>query len=158
MGLLDRLKGPPRRRAGASLAEDARAMRATLDALRREREAARGGTWAPDLRDLVRDLLEGEVEAPTADVEALKSAGTDPDAFYADEVAPSWEGFGEAQRATRIDAFLEMCTMLQVPGLSDDLPPEMARSVRTRTLLLAWAFDETYGYLSSLARSGGPRA
>jgi hypothetical protein len=153
MKLRDRLRATRSAEPGRhSLARDARAMRAALDALYRDR-SDHGGV---DLRGLVRDLLEGEVQAPTADVAELQRRGTDPERFYESEVAPSWEGRGEAERAERIGTFLEMCMRLDAPGGPDGISPEMAASVRTRTLLLAWAFDETYGYLSSLGRTGGP--
>ena len=65
---------PPRR----GLADDAAAMRAALTAM----QADRGGPNAPiDLRAIVRDLLEGEVEAPTADVRELVRLHTGADDF-----------------------------------------------------------------------------
>jgi hypothetical protein len=151
MGLLDRLRGREEAPADgrSSLAADAGAVRDTLDGLHRE-----GGGAPLSLRDAVRDLLEGEVEAPTADVASLRSRSTDPDDFYAREVAPSWDGLNEAQRAARLDGFLEMCAMLEGSADLMGVPPEMAASVRTKTLLIAWAFDEEYGYLSRLARHG----
>ena len=62
-------------------------MRATLTGL----HAELGGGAAPDVRALTRDLLEGEVEAPTADVRWLISQDVDPDEFYAKEIAPCAE-------------------------------------------------------------------
>jgi hypothetical protein len=151
MGLLDRLirGGSPTADGGSSLPTDAAAMRETLDGLRRE---AGGVSLSP--REAVRDLLEGEVEAPTADVAALRERRADADDFYAREVAPSWEGLNEAQRAARLDGFLEMCSLLESSGDLMGVPPDMAASVRTKTLVIAWAFDEEYGYLSRLARRG----
>ena len=136
----------------ASFADDARAMRATLDAMHAELVAARGPGAEVDVKGALRDLLEGEYAVPTADLEALKARRTDPDQFYAGEIAPSWDGLGEAQRAARLDGFLEMCELLASAGDAAGFPPEMAAGVRTKTLLLAWAFDETYGYLSRLGR------
>ena len=139
MGLLDRLFGPgPAAAADASLATDADVMRATLDDLQPRTP-----------RDALRALLGGDGEAPTADVRALRERGGDPDDFYAREVAPSWDGLNEAQRAARLEGFLEMCALLE--SAPEGLPPEMAAAVRTKTLVLAWAFDEEYGYLSRLA-------
>lgn len=136
--------GPPSR----SLAGDAAAVRATLSARQAGRPGAGGGI---DLRAIVGDLLEGEVEAPTADVSALVSHGLDADDFYERELAPSWEGLGEAQRAARLEAFLELNRMLDSEG-GDGLPADTAATVRTKTLVLAWAFDETYGYMARLVR------
>jgi hypothetical protein len=136
------------------LADDAGGMRAVLDGVAGELRAARGPGAEVDLRTTVRDLLEGEVEAPTDDVVALKRRGTDPDRFYEAEVAPSWEGLDEEARATRLEGFLDLCAMLESAGDAAGLPPEMAASVRTKTLLLAWAFDATHGYLARIARGG----
>jgi hypothetical protein len=153
MGLLDRLIGAAPERApeagSRSLAADARATRAALDALRRE-----GGSELT-LRDALRDMLEGEVAAPTRDVAALRDRGVDAGEFYAREVAPSWDGLNEAQRAARLDGFLEMCSLLESAGDMAGLPEDMATNVRAKTLLLAWAFDEEYGYLARLARGEG---
>jgi len=151
MGLLERLRGREGAEAdsGSSLAADATAMRDVLDGLRRE-----AGGVPLGLREAVRDLLEGEVEAPTADVTALRERRTDPDDFYAREIAPSWDGLNEAQRAARLDGFLEMCAMLEGSADLMGVPADLATSVRTKTLLIAWAFDEEYGYLSRLARRG----
>ena len=134
------------------LTDDARAMRTVLDALGHELRAARGPGAAVDLRSAVRDLLEGEVEAPTADVADLKRRGTDADRFYEAEVAPSWEGLDEEARAGRLEGFLDLCEMLEDAGDAAGLPPEMAAAVRTKTLLLAWAFDETHGFLARIIR------
>ena len=150
MGLLDRLKGTTEAARPSSLAADAAAMRETLEGMRRE------GSGTPlTLKGVLRDLLEGEVEAPTADVATLRDRGTDPDDFYEREIAPSWEGLGEAQRASRLEGFLEMCQLLEGGGDLAGVPPEMAVSIRTRSLMSAWMFDEEYGYLNRLARQSG---
>jgi hypothetical protein len=133
----------------SDLAHDARAMRATLDRMRT-------GNTELDLRAIVRDLLEGEVAAPTVDIAALTRAGTDPAAFYDTEIAPSWDGLSEAQRAARLEGFLDMCQMIDSAGDAAGIPEDMARSIRTKTLLAAWAFDETYGYLARLGRGEPP--
>jgi hypothetical protein len=157
MGLLARLTGkePERRRHG--FAADARAMRAALDALHAELERVNGAGAPVDLRSMVRDLLEGEIAAPTGDIAELMSLGEDPDEFYEREVKPSWEGLGEAQRAARVEGFLELATMIDAPGAQTGLPPGMIPRVHTKTLMLAWAFDETYGFISSLARADAGR-
>jgi hypothetical protein len=135
---------PPR-----DLAGDAAAMRDALAAMQAERGGAGGEI---DLRAIVRDLLGGEVAAPTSDVSALVGLHTSPDDFYAKEVRPSWEGLSELQRAQRLDGFIELSAMLDAGAAGAGLPAEMSAVVHTKTLLLAWAFDETYGYLSRLAR------
>jgi hypothetical protein len=155
VGLLDRLRGEGKRDDGdrpASLARDAASMRATLTGLHAEHA---GGSGEPDVRLLVRDLLEGEVEAPTADVRYLLSQETDPADFYANEIAPNWEGLDELARSDKLDGFVELARM--VDASPDALPRDMAARVRTKCLILAWAFDEAHGYLGQLAaiRSGG---
>jgi hypothetical protein len=155
MSLLTRLIGKPpeRRRQAGGLAADARAMRPALAGIHAELARVNGASAPVDLRAIVRDLLEGEVQAPTDDIAALVRAGVDPGEFYDREVAPSWDGLGEAQRAARVEGFIELSTMMDAPGAGEGLPPEMIPRVHTKTLLLAWAFDETYGFLNSLART-----
>ena len=41
--------------------------------------------------------------------------------------------------------------MLDEQGAGAGLPEEMAATVHTKTLLLAFAFDETYGYMGRIA-------
>ncbi len=147
MRLFDRLRGATATEddGSASLARDAVRMRSTLTAL----HAERGAAGEPDLRAIVRDLLEGEVEAPTADVRYLISAEADPGAFYAEEIAPSWDGLDELSRADKLDGFLELARMMEAsPGA---LPREMAAHLRTKLLVLGWAFDEAHGYLGQMA-------
>lgn len=132
--------GPP-----PSLARDAKAMRATLTAMHDER----GGADL-DLHGLVHDLLEGEIEAPTADVRDLVGEGVNADEFYERELSPNWDGLGEPARAEKLDGFLDLAWMVEdSPGA---LPPEMAANLRTKLLVLGWAFDEEHGYLGRMAR------
>jgi hypothetical protein len=127
-------------------------MRAVLDAIHAELTRVNGARAEVDLRAIVGDLLEGEVAAPTADVAELMRSGVTPDEFYDKEVKGSWEGLGEAQRAARVEGFIELSAMIDDPVAAAGLPPDMVPRVHTKTLLLAWAFDETYGYLRELAR------
>lgn len=152
MGLLTRFRGKEPERPAGGLAADARAMRVALGGIHAELTRVHGPDFPVDLHAILRDLLEGEVEAPTADVAELVRAGVHPDEFYDAEVKPSWEGLGEAQRAARVEGFIELSTMVDAPGAAAGLPPDMILRVHTKTLLLAWAFDETYGYLNALAR------
>lgn len=156
MGLLDRLRSGggagDEVQARPSLARDARAMRATLDAM----QAERGPSSAIDLRGLVRDLLTGEVEAPTRDVAALRDERLDADDFYRHELAPSWDGLDEPARASRLEGFLELCAMVEESGEPSALREDMAARTRTKTLVFAWAFDATHGYLSRIERGEAP--
>lgn len=148
MSLLDRLRGDGHGReaeAPASLSRDAVRMRATLTGL----HAERGGAGEPELRSVVYDLLEGEVEAPTGDVRWLIEEDIEPGDFYAEELAPNWDGLDENARADKLDGFLELARMMQASP--DALPREMAARLRTKLLVLAWAFDEAHGYLGQMA-------
>ena len=153
MGFLSRLRGNEEpQQQERDLAVDARAMRAALGALHAERARVDGPSADVDLQAVVRELLDGEVEAPTEDVAELVRADLDPDEFYEKELRGSWEGLGEAQRAARVEGFIELSQMMDAPGAAEGLPGDMIPRVHTKTLLLAWAFDETYGYLSALGR------
>lgn len=153
MGLLTRLMGREEaKRPAGGLAADARSMRPVLDAIHAELLRVNGPQAEVDLRAMVGDLFEGEVAAPTADVAELMRIGVTPDDFYEKELRGSWEGLGEAQRAARVEGFVELSTMMDEPGAAAGLPPDMIPRVHTKTLLLAWAFDQTYGYLRELER------
>jgi hypothetical protein len=154
MGLLARLRGTDRAShapAAGGLARDARAMQATLGAMKME-----SGRASVDPRAMIGDLLQGEVAAPTQDVASLRRERLDPDDFYAREIGPSWDGLSESERATKLEGFLELCSMMEAAGDGSGLTEDMAARVRTKTLVLAWAFDETYGYLSRIARDEAP--
>lgn len=92
-------------------------------------------------------------EGETSDIEWLKDRGVDARLFYERELAPSWEGLDRQRRAERIDRFIELSHELgrnprQVdPG---DAFLDMLASVHLKVLLLAWAFDRTYGYMDQL--------
>ena len=147
MGLMDRLRADRRERGDGprpSLARDAVAMRASLTALHTER-----GGRELDLLGLIRDMLEGEIEAPTADVRRMIELDTSPDEFYERELAPNWDGLDEDRRADRLDQFVELAQMVEASP--DALPRDMAVSLRTKLLVLGWAFDEEHGYLGRLA-------
>lgn len=154
MGLLERFRGvqPAANGSGrASLHRDAAAMRAALDALQREHGRERLG-----LRAALRDMLNGEIAAPTADIAALRDRGVDSDEFYEREIAPSWEGLDVDQRTSRLEGFLEMMSLLggsgDLAGVSDD----MAVNIRVKSLLIAWVYDQEYGYLNRMARGEDP--
>lgn len=154
MGFFSRWRGDDDRGAERALSEDAVAMRAALDRMQAQERIARGRHEPVDLRALTLDLIEGEVAAPTRDIAELVRRDTDARAFYEAEIAPSWEDLGEAQRAARLDGFLELARMADAGGAG--LPEEMVATLRTKALLLAWAFDETYGYMARLAADADP--
>lgn len=129
-------------------------MRLTLAGIHAELTRVNGPAAPVDLRAIVADLLEGEVEAPTADVAELIRTGVTPDDFYERELKGSWEGLGEAQRAARVEGFIDLSQMMDAPGAAEGLPADMIPRVHTKTLVMAWAFDETYGFMSALGRAG----
>jgi hypothetical protein len=92
-------------------------------------------------------------EGHTSDLDWLRSRGVDPHRFYARELAPSWEGLTREQRVERIDRFIELSHELgrtQPEDHPDDRLLDMLASVHLKVLLLAWAFDRTYGYMDQL--------
>jgi hypothetical protein len=158
MGFLDRLRQPATAMASppatGSLARDVRPMRMALTALNAEREQLDPGRAEIDLRGLVADLLQGEVAPPTADVAQLVREGVEPDAFYDKELARSWEGLDENHRASRVEQFVGLALMLEDADEDMRVPghEQMLASVRTKTLLLAFAVDETYGLMRQIER------
>jgi hypothetical protein len=159
MGLLKRLRhadpSPAATPSGpGGLARDARAMRGALQALNARREELDPGRPEIDLRGVVADLLRGEVQAPTTDVARMIRTGIDPEVFYDKELSRSWEGLDENHRAARVEQFAGLALMLE-DATEDARPPNyegMLAAVRTKTLLLAFAVDETYGLLRRLER------
>jgi hypothetical protein len=158
MGLLTRFRNsgaPPSAVTGrGSLARDARAMRSALQALNAQREEIDPGRPEIDLRGIVGDLFRGEVTPPTSDVARMVRAGVDPNVFYDKELARAWDGLSENQRAGRVEQFAGLAVALEDSD-HDARPPnydEMLATVRTKTLLLAFAVDETYGLLRRIER------
>jgi hypothetical protein len=94
------------------------------------------------------------VSPPTADVARLIRGGVDADVFYDKELARSWEGLSENQRAARVEQFAGLALMLENAGPDAQVPnhDQMLAGVRTKTLLLAFAIDETYGLMGQIAR------
>ena len=147
--------------------------------LRRSRTDARR-TWSRRLVDEeAREFVERELEetrelyrtasgdfhleglcrhvfanAQTTDVRRLKGRGVDGEAFYRDELAPSWEGLSQAERALRLERFVELSNMLGQASPNGDPPPDelcdLIATVHTKVILLGWAFDRTYGFIDRL--------
>lgn len=92
-------------------------------------------------------------EGETRDLEWLRGRGIDAPIFYSKELAPSWEGLSKEQRAERLDRFIELSHELgrtQPDGHPPDSFLDMLASVHLKVVLLAWAFDRTYGYVDRL--------
>lgn len=90
-----------------------------------------------DLPPLIRDLFE---KAPTHDIESLKERGIDADEFWEDEVRPNWEDLSQGERATKVQSFARFAN-----AVGDEDPSGMGAVVRTKLMVLAWAYDTTYG-------------
>jgi hypothetical protein len=89
-----------------------------------------------DLAIVTAELLES---APTADVRALVHDGIGEDDLYERELRPNWEGLTKGQRANKVVAFARFANAL------DEEHAHIAALVRTKLLVLAWAYDRTYG-------------
>jgi hypothetical protein len=102
------------------------------------------------LRSLCIDVFGG---AQTSDLRRLKERGIVGEDFYRRELAPHWEGLDQAQRAHRIDQFIELSNALgessmdRTPG---DAFIDLVATVHIKVLLLAWAYDRTYSYVDRL--------
>jgi hypothetical protein len=98
-----------------------------------------------DLAIGTAELLE---RAPTADLRALVSDGVDEDELYERELRPNWEGLSQGERAEKVVAFARFANSL----IGDDTA--IGALVRTKLLVLAWAYDHTYSetLLTRIAR------
>ena len=98
-----------------------------------------------DLAIGVSELLE---RAPTADLRALVREGIDDDELYERELRPNWEGLSQGERAGKVVAFARFANALE-----DDVD-SIGALVRTKLLVLAWAYDRTYSetLLTRIAR------
>jgi hypothetical protein len=90
-----------------------------------------------DLAVATGDLLD---RGPTADVRALVRSGVGEDEFYERELRPNWEGLSKGERAAKVQSFARFAN-----ALGDDDAGGMNAVVRTKLLVLAWAYDRTYG-------------
>jgi hypothetical protein len=98
-----------------------------------------------DLAIVSADLLE---RAPTSDLRALVRDGIDEDGLYDRELRPNWEGLTKGQRANKVVAFARFANAL------GNEHAHIAALVRTKLLVLAWAYDRTYGegFLARICR------
>ena len=99
-----------------------------------------------DLEVATGDLFDSE---PTGDIRSLRSRGVKGETFYDDELRPNWDQLSKGERAAKIESFARFAN-----GLGQQDPGGMGAVVRTKLLLLAWAFDRTYAddYTNRLAR------
>lgn len=114
------------------------------------REVFRTSSGEFQLAGLCRDVFAA---APTTDLRWLKARGVAAEAFYRDELRPSWEGLDQSARAAKIERFIELSDMLGSALAGGEPPPEMRdliATVHVKTLLLAWSYDRTYGFIDRL--------
>ncbi len=91
----------------------------------------------PRLEPLVETVFE---RAPTTDVETLRAGGVSAERFYAEELSPNWDGLSRGERAAKIASFMRLANVI---GADD--AAGMGPVVRTKVLVLAWAYDRVYG-------------
>jgi hypothetical protein len=131
-----------RNRGNRALSGDAEAVAHVL-----ERAALAYGSDPQDfdLAIVATELLE---RAPTRDVRAILHDGIDEDELFERELRPNWEGLTKGQRANKVVAFARFAN-----ALGNDASG-IAPLVRTKLLVLAWAYDRTYGegFLPRIAR------
>ncbi len=117
----------------AALSGDAAAVAGTLDT------AVATYSSQPDDFDLavaIGDLID---RAPTADLRALALEGMTDEEFYERELRPNWEGLSKGERQAKVRSFARFAN-----ALGGDAPGGMAAVVRTKLIVLAWAYDRTY--------------
>ena len=118
--------------------------------LEETREIYRTSSGEFQLDALCRDAFASE---GTADLRWLRERGIDPDTFYRTELAPNWDDLGQRKRAGRIERFIELSHQLGGAELNGE-PPEPVRdvvaTVHVKVLLLAWAYDRTYGFMDRI--------
>ena len=119
--------------------------------LEESRELYRTSAGEFMLGSLCRDVF---ASGATTDIRWLKGRGVDGDQFYRRELAPSWEGLCREERARRIERFLELSNQLGgVTANGSEPPPEvrdLVATVHLKVILLAWAFDRTYGFVDRI--------
>jgi hypothetical protein len=98
--------------------------------------------YSSDPRDFDLAVATGDLlaRAPTPDVRAVVESGIGEDEFYERELRPNWEGLSKDEREEKVRSFARLSNAI---GRGD--PAGMAAVVRTKVLVLAWAYDRTYG-------------
>src|SRR3989442_535676 len=115
--------------------------------LEETRELFRTSSGDFHLEGLCRDVFASE---STTDVRWLKSRGMGADAFYRRELRPNWDGLDRAERERKVEGFIDLSSMLGGAQLNGEPPAELRDVVATvhlKVLLLAWAYDRTYGFI-----------
>src|SRR2546421_7726003 len=119
--------------------------------LEETREVFRTSSGEFQLEALCRDVF---AVGATTDLRRLKSRGVDPGSFYRTELRPNWDGLERNERARRIERFIELSNMLGAATANGQEPTEDVRdliaTVHVKTLLLAWAFDRSHGFIDRI--------
>lgn len=135
MGFRFRRRDKGQRRLGVK-AKDASAVEQVLD---EARALYNGG---PDI-DLRRPLLQLFERCPTPDLRELRGGGTSGESFYREEIAPNWDDLDRGERSAKIEAFARFANVIARAD-GDDAAAGMGPVVRTKVVVLAWAFDALY--------------
>jgi hypothetical protein len=145
LGFRFRRRDKEGRRLGVP-AEDAAAVERVLD----EARALHNGGPQVELHPLVLDLFERQ---PTGDIRGLHEQGMSGEAFFRQEIAPNWDGLDRALRSEKIEAFARFANAI-AGAEGDDAAAGMGPLVRTKVVVLAWAFDSLYrsDYLERVVR------
>jgi hypothetical protein len=118
--------------------------------LEETRDVYRTASGEFQLKALCRDAFAA---GSTADLRWLKRRRVNPESFYESELRPNWEGLDGAGRAERIERFIELSNMMGAAGLDGEPPVELRdviATVHVKVLLLAWAYDRTYGFMDRI--------
>jgi hypothetical protein len=98
----------------------------------------------PDSMPLHRLVLELFERAPTADIKELRTEGMSGEAFYRQEIAPNWDDLPRGERSAKIEAFARFANAIARADGEDASVAGMGPVVRTKVVVLAWAFDSLY--------------
>lgn len=123
------------RRLGVK-AKDATAVERVLD----EARALYNGGPDFDMRRVVLQLFE---RCPTADLRELRAEGMSGESFYRMEIRPNWDELSRGERAAKIEAFARFANVI-ARAEGDDAAAGMGPVVRSKVVVLAWAFDSLY--------------
>jgi hypothetical protein len=108
------------------------------------------GTAGDGSFDLLGFTIRAFELGSTADIEFLISHGIDGSEFFLRELKPNWRGLTREGRASKIASFVRFTNLLASSDEIDDVAgaerlAELRAAVRTKIVLLATAYDCSYG-------------
>ena len=129
-----------------------RKLRKQLD---RDRRAVEGlaeryaGASGDGTFDLPAFAIRAFELGATDDIDYLVSHGVDGSEFFLRELRPNWRDLTREERAGRIASFVRFANLLDKsdasqPGTASDSVAELCAGVRTKIVLLASAYDQSY--------------